>query len=41
MSHFAEYLGLFTASFLAATILPFQSEAVLFGMVVAGHYQAQ
>ncbi|TCO08241.1 YqaA family protein [Natronoflexus pectinivorans] len=30
------YLALFAASFLAATILPFSSEAVLSGMLVAG-----
>ena len=34
-----EYLGLFTASFLAATVLPFQSEVLLFGMLLAEHYQ--
>lgn len=30
------YLGLFLAAFLAATILPFSSEVVLGGLVVAG-----
>ena len=39
MRHFPEYLGLFTASFLAATVLPFQSEVLLFGMLLAEHYQ--
>jgi membrane protein YqaA with SNARE-associated domain len=39
MIHFPEYLGLFTASFLSATVFPFQSEVVLFGMLLAEHYQ--
>jgi membrane protein YqaA with SNARE-associated domain len=39
MQHLPEYLGLFTASFLAATVLPFQSEVLLFGMLLAEHYQ--
>lgn len=30
------YMGLFVASFLSATIVPFSSEAVLFGMIAAG-----
>lgn len=30
------YWGLFVASFLSATIVPFSSEAVLLGMIVAG-----
>lgn len=30
------YWGLFVASFLSATIIPFSSEAVLLGMIVAG-----
>ena len=30
------YMGLFVASFLSATIVPFSSEAVLLGMIVAG-----
>ena len=38
MQHFAEYLGLFTASLLSATVFPFQSEVVLFGMLLAEHY---
>jgi membrane protein YqaA with SNARE-associated domain len=40
MPHLAEYGALFAAAFLSATIFPFQSEAVLFGMLVAEHYQA-
>jgi membrane protein YqaA with SNARE-associated domain len=32
----ATYLGLFLAAFLAATIVPAQSEAVLVGLIVAG-----
>ena len=39
MQHFPEYLGLFTASLLSATVFPFQSEVVLFGMLLAEHYQ--
>jgi membrane protein YqaA with SNARE-associated domain len=39
MTHLPDYLGLFTAAFLAATVLPFQSEVVLFGMLLAEHYQ--
>jgi membrane protein YqaA with SNARE-associated domain len=38
MPHLLEYGGLFAAAFLSATIFPFQSEAVLFGMLVAEHY---
>ena len=38
MSEFVEYLGLFTAAGLAATILPAQSEIVLAGMVLSGRY---
>jgi membrane protein YqaA with SNARE-associated domain len=38
MPHLFEYGGLFAAAFLSATIFPFQSEAVLFGMLVAEHY---
>lgn len=30
------YLGLFIASFLAATVLPFSSEAVFSGLIIAG-----
>lgn len=33
----ASYGGLFLAAFLAATILPMQSEAVLVGLILAGH----
>jgi hypothetical protein len=33
MSHLPDYLGLLTASSLAATVLPFQSEVLLFGML--------
>ena len=32
------YIGLFASAFLAATILPFSSEAVLAGLIVAGGY---
>ena len=39
MPHVAEYLGLFTAALLSATVLPFQSEVVLFGMLLSEHYQ--
>lgn len=38
MPHLLAYGGLFVAAFLSATIFPFQSEAVLFGMLVADHY---
>jgi membrane protein YqaA with SNARE-associated domain len=38
MPHFAEYGALFLAAFLAATVFPFQSEAVLFGMLVSERY---
>jgi membrane protein YqaA with SNARE-associated domain len=38
MGHFDDYFGLFSASFLAATVLPFQSEIVLFGMLLTNHY---
>ncbi|MGA9701086.1 YqaA family protein [Pseudomonas sp.] len=34
----AGYLGLFLAAFGAATLLPLQSEAVLVGLLVSGHY---
>lgn len=37
--HFWEYAGLFGASFLAATVLPAQSEVILFGMLLTDHYQ--
>lgn len=32
------YIGLFSSAFLAATILPFSSEAVLAGLMAAGGY---
>ena len=38
MPHLAEYGALFASAFLSATIFPFQSEAVLFAMLVAEHY---
>ncbi|HEX8168607.1 MAG TPA: YqaA family protein [Beijerinckiaceae bacterium] len=38
MNHLAEYAGLFLASFLFATVFPFQSEVVLFGMLLTHHY---
>src|SRR5215217_224635 len=39
MEHWLEYLGLFGASLLSATVFPFQSEVILFGMLMAEHYQ--
>lgn len=36
MADIAAYAGLFVAAFIAATILPAQSEAVLAGLIVAG-----
>ncbi len=39
MEHVPEYSGLFGAAFLSATVFPFQSEVVLFGMLLAEHYQ--
>jgi membrane protein YqaA with SNARE-associated domain len=39
VQHFGEYAGLFWASLLAATVLPFQSEVVLFGMLLTDHYR--
>lgn len=38
MSSIAAYGGLFVAAFLAATLFPAQSEAVLAGLVVQGEY---
>src|SRR5918993_1707493 len=38
MEHWLEYLGLAGTAFLSATVFPFQSEVVLFGMLVAEHY---
>lgn len=40
MTDFAAYSGLFTAAFLAATIFPAQSEAVLAALLVAGDQPA-
>ena len=37
MADFYAYGGLFLAAFLAATVLPMQSEAVLAGLLVAGN----
>jgi membrane protein YqaA with SNARE-associated domain len=34
------YVGLFLSALLAATVLPFSSEAVLVGMDVSGHFAA-
>lgn len=34
------YVGLFLSAFLAATVLPFSSEAVLAGLAVSGHFEA-
>jgi membrane protein YqaA with SNARE-associated domain len=39
MEHLSEYAALFAAAFASATIFPFQSEVVLFGMLVAEHYR--
>ncbi len=39
MEHLPEYFGLFGAAFLSATVFPFQSEVILFGMLIAEHYQ--
>ena len=36
MEPFTAYAGLFAASFLAATVFPFQSELVLVGLLLAG-----
>lgn len=36
ISELAIYLGLFLSAFLAATILPMQSEAVLIGLLISG-----
>jgi membrane protein YqaA with SNARE-associated domain len=38
MPYVMEYLGLFAASLLAATVLPAQSEVVLAGMILAERY---
>jgi len=39
MQHLTEYAALFAAAFLSATVFPFQSEVVLFGMLVGEHYR--
>jgi membrane protein YqaA with SNARE-associated domain len=39
MTHLVEYAALFAAAFLSATVFPFQSEVVLFGMLVSEHYR--
>ena len=36
MEDYAVYSGLFLAAFIAATVFPAQSEAVLVGLIVAG-----
>ena len=36
--HVFDYLGLFLASFISATVFPFQSEIALIGMLLADHY---
>jgi membrane protein YqaA with SNARE-associated domain len=38
VNHLPDYAGLFAAAFLSATVLPFQSEVVLFGLLVSQHY---
>ena len=38
MNHLLEYACLFAAAFLSATVLPFQSEVVLFGLLITEHY---
>jgi membrane protein YqaA with SNARE-associated domain len=38
VNHVAEYAGLFLAAFASATVFPFQSEAVLFMMLLTDHY---
>lgn len=40
MAHLTEFAGLFLVAFLAATILPAQSEVLLAGMVLTRHYPA-
>jgi membrane protein YqaA with SNARE-associated domain len=40
MELLAGYAGLLGAAFLAATILPFQSEVLLAGMLLVGHHDA-
>ncbi|MDB5525162.1 MAG: hypothetical protein JWM58_2925 [Rhizobium sp.] len=41
MGDFVTYIGLFTAAFVAATILPAQSEAVLVGLLLTGTYSPE
>jgi hypothetical protein len=41
MLHFVDYGTLFAAAFLSATVLPFGSEAVLFGLLVAERSSAR
>jgi membrane protein YqaA with SNARE-associated domain len=38
MLDLAAYAGLFSAAFIAATLLPLQSEAVLVGLILTGDY---
>lgn len=38
MFDFAAYAGLFSAAFIAATIFPMQSEAILVGLILADRY---
>lgn len=40
MESFPVYFGLFVVSFLAATLVPAQSEAVLLGLLMTGSYPA-
>ena len=40
MIHLTEFAGLFAVCFLAATVLPAQSEILLADMVLAAHYPA-
>ncbi|MEY4932097.1 MAG: hypothetical protein RLZZ403_417 [Pseudomonadota bacterium] len=40
MADLAVYAGLFGVAFLAATLLPLQSESVLAGLLLAGHHPA-
>jgi membrane protein YqaA with SNARE-associated domain len=40
MADFTLYTGLFMAAFLAATLIPMQSEAVLAGLLLTGDYPA-
>lgn len=38
VSDLAAYAGLFSAAFIAATLLPMQSEAILVGLILKGDY---